>query len=252
MIRPTAEAGSVSRPQANKWVIAVTVAFGAFMAVMDVSVVNVSLPHMMGSFGQDLSSITWVATSYSIAEIIMVTMSGWCSTLIGRKRFYLWSFVLFTFGSILCGTARSFPHMLATVCSRGRATAHLYRSPRRFYGRASLFYYKTINYYLIIKNTSGFYPIVQYHAQRSCFLQFKLSHLKSLCFSQKQMRERVLNKGSSVPAEPACSNWYCFCFMEKCREHRPLISIAGILERSTTCIGMLIIILRRFMKCSPN
>ncbi len=98
---------------ANKWLIAVTVAFGAFMAVMDVSVVNVSLPHMMGSFGEDLSSITWVATSYSIAEIIMVTMSGWWSTLIGRKRFYLWSFGLFTFGSILCATAQTFPQMLA-------------------------------------------------------------------------------------------------------------------------------------------
>lgn len=41
----------------------------------------------------------------------MVTMSGWCSTLIGRKRFYLWSFALFTFGAILCGTARSFPYL---------------------------------------------------------------------------------------------------------------------------------------------
>ena len=98
--------------QVNKWVIAMTVMFGAFMAVMDVSVVNVSLPHMMGSFGQDLSSITWVATSYSIAEIIMVTMSGWFSTLMGRKRLYLWSFGLFTFGSILCGTAQTFPQML--------------------------------------------------------------------------------------------------------------------------------------------
>jgi len=97
---------------ANKWAIAITVSFGAFMAVMDVSVVNVALPHMMGSFGQDLSSITWVATSYSIAEIIMVTMTGWWSTIIGRKRFFLWSFGLFTFGSILCATAQTFPQML--------------------------------------------------------------------------------------------------------------------------------------------
>ncbi len=96
----------------NKWVIAFTVMFGAFMAVMDISVVNVALPHMMGSFGQDLSSITWVATSYSIAEIIMVTMAGWWSTLLGRKRLYLLSFGLFTVGSIFCGTARTFRQML--------------------------------------------------------------------------------------------------------------------------------------------
>jgi DHA2 family multidrug resistance protein len=99
-------------PAPNKWLITVAVMFGAFMAVMDISVVNVSLPHMMGSFGEDLSSITWVATSYSIAEIIMVTMAGWWSTLIGRKRLYLASFALFTAGSILCGTATTFPQML--------------------------------------------------------------------------------------------------------------------------------------------
>ena len=97
---------------AERWIIAFTVMFGAFMAVMDTSVVNVSMPHMMGSFGADLSSITWVATSYSIAEIIMVTMSGWWSALVGRKTLYLASFALFTVGSILCGTATTFTQMI--------------------------------------------------------------------------------------------------------------------------------------------
>ncbi|QGY40516.1 DHA2 family efflux MFS transporter permease subunit [Pseudodesulfovibrio cashew] len=97
---------------AERWTIAFTVVFGAFMAVMDTSVVNVSMPHMMGSFGTDLSAVTWVATSYSIAEIIMVTMSGWWSALLGRKNFYLASFALFTVGSVLCGTATTFPQMI--------------------------------------------------------------------------------------------------------------------------------------------
>jgi DHA2 family multidrug resistance protein len=85
---------------------------GTFLAVMDVSVVNVSLPHMMGNFGETLSAITWVATSYSIAEMIMITMAGWWSALFGRKRLYLASFALFTLGSILCGTAQTFTQML--------------------------------------------------------------------------------------------------------------------------------------------
>jgi DHA2 family multidrug resistance protein len=96
----------------NKWIIAITVMFGAFMAVMDISVVNVALPHMMGSFGQDISAITWIATSYSIAEVIMVTMAGWLSTVLGRKRLYLFSFGIFTIGSILCGTAQTYTQML--------------------------------------------------------------------------------------------------------------------------------------------
>jgi DHA2 family multidrug resistance protein len=96
----------------NKWVIAVTVMFGAFMAVMDISVVNVAMPNMMGSFSEDLSTITWVATAYSIAEIIMISLAGWLSTLFGRKKLYLWSFALFTIGSMLCGTATTFNQML--------------------------------------------------------------------------------------------------------------------------------------------
>jgi len=113
MSRPAPiEPAPARAPAANKWVVACTVLFGTFMAVMDINVVNVALPHMMGSFSEDMSSITWVATSYSIAEIIMVTMAGWLSTLVGRKRLYLCSFGLFTLGSILCATAVNFHQML--------------------------------------------------------------------------------------------------------------------------------------------
>src|SRR6266704_4587483 len=96
----------------KKWLVTFAVMSGTFLAVMDVSVVNVSMPHMMGNFGQTLSAITWVATSYSIAEMLMTTMAGWWSALLGRKRLYLASFVLFTLGSILAGTAQTFPQML--------------------------------------------------------------------------------------------------------------------------------------------
>src|SRR5213080_4299027 len=96
----------------QKWLITFAVMSGTFLAVMDVSVVNVSMPHMMGNFGQTLSAITWVATSYSIAEMLMITMAGWWSALLGRKRLYLASLVLFTLGSMLAGTAQTFTHML--------------------------------------------------------------------------------------------------------------------------------------------
>ncbi len=96
----------------SRWLVALSVVFGTFMSVMDVSVVNVALPHMMGSFGRTLSEVTWVATSYSIAEIIMATMAGWWSTLVGRKRFYIASFVVFTLGSVLAATAQTFPQIV--------------------------------------------------------------------------------------------------------------------------------------------
>ncbi|HEX9869418.1 MAG TPA: DHA2 family efflux MFS transporter permease subunit [Candidatus Tectomicrobia bacterium] len=108
-------------PAGKKWLVTVAVMSGTFLAVMDVSVVNVSLPHMMGNFGQNLSAITWVATSYGIAEILSITMAGWWSTLLGRKRLYLVSLALFTLGSMLAGTAQTFPQMLLYRALQGLA-----------------------------------------------------------------------------------------------------------------------------------
>jgi MFS transporter, DHA2 family, multidrug resistance protein len=97
---------------AGKWLVAASVMIGTFLSVMDATVVNVAMPHMMGSFGQDLLSITWVSTAYSIAEIIMITMSAWCTTLLGRKRLFLASMILFTIGSVLAGTSKTFTQMI--------------------------------------------------------------------------------------------------------------------------------------------
>ncbi len=96
----------------GKWIVACSVMLGTFLSVMDVSVVNVAMPHMMGSFGEDLLTITWVSTSYSIAEIIMVTMAPWFAALLGRKRLFLLSMALFTVASVMAGTAVTFPQIV--------------------------------------------------------------------------------------------------------------------------------------------
>ena len=88
----------------NKWIIASTVVLASFVVVMDVSIVNVAMPQMLGEFGVTLDAITWVAVAYSIAEIILVTMAAWCSTFLGRKRYYILSFSIFTAAS---GAVRS-------------------------------------------------------------------------------------------------------------------------------------------------
>ncbi len=96
----------------GKWLIAASVMLGTFLSVMDATVVNVAMPHMMGSFGEDLLTITWVSTAYSIAEIIMVTMAAWWTALLGRKQLFLLSMGLFIFGSILAGTATTLHQMI--------------------------------------------------------------------------------------------------------------------------------------------
>ena len=108
-----------ARSPSNKWVIASTVLLGSFVSVMDISIVNVATPQMLGTFGVSLDEITWVSVAYSIAEILLVTMAAWWSARLGRKRFYLLSFGLFTAASVLCGSARSLEMMILARLLQG-------------------------------------------------------------------------------------------------------------------------------------
>jgi oxygen-independent coproporphyrinogen-3 oxidase len=75
-------------------------AIGSFVTMLDISMVGVAMPQMLGTFGVSLDAITWVAVAYSIAEIILVTMAAWCSVLLGRKRFYLLALARLVGGNI--------------------------------------------------------------------------------------------------------------------------------------------------------
>ena len=69
--------------------IALTVTLATFMEVLDTSIANVSLPHIAGSLSASVDESTWVLTSYLVSNAIVLPMSGWFSSLIGRKRFYM-------------------------------------------------------------------------------------------------------------------------------------------------------------------
>jgi MFS transporter, DHA2 family, multidrug resistance protein len=95
------------RPPINPWIIALTVTLATFMEVLDTSVANVALPHIAGSLSASTDESTWVLTSYLVSNAIVLPMSGWFSSLIGRKRFYMTCVALFTISSCLCGLAPS-------------------------------------------------------------------------------------------------------------------------------------------------
>jgi len=103
----------------NPWVIAMTVTLATFMEVLDTSIANVALPHIAGSLGATSDESTWVQTSYLVANAIILPMSGWLSTRIGRKRFYMACVVLFTLSSMLCGLATSLPMLIAFRVMQG-------------------------------------------------------------------------------------------------------------------------------------
>ncbi len=95
------------RPAVNPWIIALTVTLATFMEVLDTSVANVALPHIAGSLSAGQDESTWILTSYLVSNAIVLPMSGWVSSMIGRKRFYMSCVALFTVSSILCGLAPS-------------------------------------------------------------------------------------------------------------------------------------------------
>src|SRR5450432_1374080 len=91
----------------NPWVIAVTVTLATFMEVLDTSIANVALPHISGNLSAGADESTWVLTSYLVSNAIVLPLSGWLSSLMGRKRFYMSCVALFTVSSFLCGLAPS-------------------------------------------------------------------------------------------------------------------------------------------------
>ncbi|MEI6554121.1 MAG: DHA2 family efflux MFS transporter permease subunit [Paludibacter sp.] len=86
-----------------KWFVLGNVMLGTFMAVLDSTIVNVSLPKIMSSFGVGLSTIQWVITAYMLSMAVMLPTSGWLADKFGYKKMYFWGLFLFTFGSLLCG-----------------------------------------------------------------------------------------------------------------------------------------------------
>ncbi len=94
-------------PSFNPWLIAVVVALAAFMEVLDTSIANVALPYMAGSLGVSNDESTWVLTSYLVSNAIVLPISGWLVTVIGRKRLFMICLSIFTVSSLLCGIAPS-------------------------------------------------------------------------------------------------------------------------------------------------
>src|SRR6266702_3578538 len=107
------------RPRFNPWVVAMTVTLATFMEVLDTSIANVALPHIAGNLVATSDESTWVQTSYLVSNAIILPMSGWLSTRIGRKRFYMACVVLFTLSSMLCGFATSLPMLIAFRVMQG-------------------------------------------------------------------------------------------------------------------------------------
>jgi DHA2 family multidrug resistance protein len=96
----------------RKAVVAVALALGTFMQVLDTSIANVSIPTIAGNLGVSSDQGTWVITSFAVANGISVPLTGWLMQRFGVVRTFVVSVILFTIASLLCGLAWSLPSLI--------------------------------------------------------------------------------------------------------------------------------------------
>ena len=110
---------SSSKRAVNPWVVAVIVSMATFMEVLDTSIANVALRYIAGGLGSGYDEATWTLTTYLVANAVILPASGWLSTRIGRKKFYMGCVALFTISSFLCGIAPSLGFLLTARVFQG-------------------------------------------------------------------------------------------------------------------------------------
>ena len=99
--------------RANRWGVLGIIMMGTFMAILDSSIVNVALPHMMSTFGVDREQIEWVSTGFMLTSAVVMPLVGWLASRISYKALYLGSLLIFTTASALCAMAWSYESLIA-------------------------------------------------------------------------------------------------------------------------------------------
>ncbi len=89
------------------------------MELLDTSIANVSLPYIAGGLGRSFDEVTWILTTYLVANAVVLPMSAWLSRVFGRKNYYLGCVALFTISSFCCGIAPSLGFMLLSRVFQG-------------------------------------------------------------------------------------------------------------------------------------
>jgi MFS transporter, DHA2 family, multidrug resistance protein len=128
-----------------RYIIAMTVSLASVLELLDTSIVNVAIPHMMGTLGATLDEIAWVSTGYIVANVIILPITGWLSAYFGRQRYFAGSIAIFTIASFFCGNSHTLMELVVWRIIQGlgggallsTSQAILYEEfPREEYGTA--------------------------------------------------------------------------------------------------------------------
>lgn len=103
------------------WVVGLAVVIPTFMEILDTTIANVALRYIAGGLSAPVTDSEWVITSYLAANAIILPMSGWISTRLGRRNYFILSIAVFTIASALCGMAPSLGALIAARVLQGLA-----------------------------------------------------------------------------------------------------------------------------------
>jgi DHA2 family multidrug resistance protein len=106
-------------------IVTIALMMAVLLQVLDTTIANVALPHMMSSMGATRESINWVLTSYIVSSAIAIPITGWLADRVGRKQLFILSVIGFTFASVLCALAQNLPEMVLFRAMQGVSGAFL-------------------------------------------------------------------------------------------------------------------------------
>lgn len=107
---PTKAAPALHSTYETGWrrvIITITVITATLIEIIDTTIVNVALNQISGNLGATIEDVSWVITSYAIANVIIIPMTSFLGSLLGRRKYYVGSIIIFTIASVLCGTSHN-------------------------------------------------------------------------------------------------------------------------------------------------
>src|ERR671914_1903443 len=108
-------------PRVHRAIVAIATMMATFLVMLDLTIANVALDHMRGTLSAGVDEITWVLTSFLVANAISLPITGWLSDLLGRKRLFIVATVVFTVTSAAAGAAPSLAVMVIARFLQGLA-----------------------------------------------------------------------------------------------------------------------------------
>ncbi|WP_431201135.1 MDR family MFS transporter [Bradyrhizobium betae] len=116
---PAPVAPATPAVSAKTWIAVIGATLGAFMAVLNIQIVNASLADIQGAIGAGIDDGGWISTSYLVAEIVVIPLSGWLAQVFSIRLYLLTNAVLFLLLSAACALAQDLPQMIVLRAVQG-------------------------------------------------------------------------------------------------------------------------------------